>query len=310
MNRRSALRSLFAAGAGSLFAHSPEADDRQNFTLRSDVRLVLLDVSVKDSKGAAVSGLSKADFRVFENHRPQQITVFDHDDVPVTVGILVDQSRSMGPKRDEVITAAQIFIEESNRRDEMFVLHFNDRVLAGLPAGTSFSDNVQLLRTALDRGVPEGKTALNDAVMEGLRHLALGTRGKRALVLISDGGDNASRHSRREMLDAVERSIATIYTIGLFDQDDPDRDPGILRQLARISGGETYLPKNLTEVAPVCRRIAREIRTRYTIGYPAPPGDADLRHIRVMVSAAGRGNLVVRARSEYRYGEIEEQSRN
>src|SRR5262249_50433960 len=161
--------------------------------------------------------------------------------------------------RGDVITAAETFIEESNRQDEIFVLNFNDKVTPGLPGDKLFSDNLQQLRSALYRGIPEGKTALNDAVIAGLKQLELGRRDKKALILISDGGDNASEHGRREVHEMVERSIATIYTIGLFEADDPDRDPGILRQLAKISGGEAYFPERPSEMVPVCRSIAKDI---------------------------------------------------
>ena len=320
MNRRSAVRKLLATSAGTFFARLLAAssqddrgeDSRGIFTLRSEVRLVLLDVSVKDQRGSIVSGLSKENFSVLENGRPQPIAVFDHDDLPVTVGILVDESRSMTPKRSEVLTAAETFIEQSNRRDEIFVLSFNDSVVPGLPRNTLFSDNIQQLRSALHRGAPEGKTALNDAVVDGLRQLELGRQDKKTLVLISDGGDNASKHSRRDMLQMVERSIATIYTVGLFEPDSPDRDPSLLRQLAKISGGEVYFPDSPSEMVPVCRRIAKDIRTRYTIGYSPSAGNGkeSLRHIQVHASAPGHGRLVVRTRSSYRYDEFENRKRH
>jgi len=313
MNRRSAVLSLAVVGAGSFFSRfssgNPRGDspgqDQETHILRSEVRLVLLDVSVKDSSGSVVSGLSKENFSVLENGRPQHITVFGHDDVPVTVGILVDESRSMRPKHAEVIAAALAFIQESNPRDETFILHFNDDVKPGLPPGTLFSDDIRQLRSALFRGVPEGKTALNDAVVDGLKQLEMGKQDKRTLVLISDGGDNASKHHRREMIDAVERGIATIHTIGLFGPDDPDRDPAVLQQLARISGGESYFPADPSDMVPVCRRIAKDIRTRYTVGYVPPAGNHSLRQIRVHVSAPGTGGLTVRTRDRYHYDQVE-----
>src|SRR5262249_31216019 len=146
--------------------------------------------------------------------------------------------------------------------------HFNDTVKFGLPRRVDFSDNRQQLRTALFGEVPQGKTALYDAVNTGLRHLALGSREKKTLIVISDGGDNASHATRQDMLSKVEASLATIYTIGLFDEDAPDRDPHILQRLSKISGGEAYLPRNPNGMVPVCRRIAKDIRARYTIGYP------------------------------------------
>jgi Ca-activated chloride channel homolog len=316
MNRRSAIGNLVSSAglflarrlAGGTEAGGTE-EEPGNFVLHSEVRLVLLDVSVKNRQGGFVSGLGKENFSVFEDGRPQPITVFDHGDVPVTVGLLVDESRSMTPKRADVLTAAETFIEESNRQDEIFVLNFNDTVRPGLAPPTLFSDNFEELHAALHRGVPEGRTALNDAVVAGLNQLELGKRDKKTLIVISDGGDNASRHKRREMLDMVERSIATIYTIGLFDAEDPDRDPGILHQLAKISGGEAYLPASSAEMVPVCRRIAQDIRTRYTVGYLPRAGNGlkSVRHVHVRVTTPDHADLVARTRSSYRYEPEENQ---
>jgi len=307
MKRRCAALNLMVASAVSfpvpgLLSAGP-VTDQPEYTIRSDVRLVLLDVSVKDREGGFVSGLSVDNFNVSENGRPQRITAFAHDDTPVTAGVLVDESFSMTPKRADVLTAAQTFIEESNPHDEVFVLNFNDKVKRGLPDKVLFSDNVVQLRSALHRGIPEGKTALNDAIVAGLKQLELGRRDKKTLVVISDGGDNASEHKRGEMLDMVQRSVATIYTIGLYDAGDPDRDPGILRELAKISGGEAYFPENPSGMIPVCRRIAKDIRTRYTIGYIPPDenGPGPVRHIRVRVKTQDHRKLSVHARSSYDY---------
>jgi Ca-activated chloride channel homolog len=214
MNRRTTIRIYLAACAGSVFpplfaqgsVEELPPEGSGIYRLSSEVRLVLLDVSVKDSRGGFVTGLSKENFNIIENGRPQNITVFDRDDVPVTVGIVVDESLSMTRKRAEVLTAAKTLIEESNRQDEIVVLNFNDRVRPGLPGDIPFSDDIQQLRFALPRGVPEGKTALYDAVVAGLRQLALGRRDKKTLVVISDGGDNASKHKRRDTLEMVESS--------------------------------------------------------------------------------------------------------
>jgi VWFA-related protein len=305
MNRRTAIRNLMVAGAAS-FLERPlraiVADVEKDFVIRSDVRLVLLDVSVKDRDGGWVSGLSKDDFRVDENGTPQNITVFANNDIPVTVGILADNSRSMRPKRPDVVAAATVFIEESNPHDEIFVLNFNETVQRGLPKEVLFSDDMGQLRAAISSGVAEGRTALNDAIVAGLEQLQLGRRDKKTLVVLSDGGDNASRHSRAETLDQVERSLATIYTIGLFDFDDLDKDPGILRRLSKISGGQAYLPNGAKELTETCRGIAKDIRTRYTVGYsPAAANGGALRRIRVRVSAPGRPGLMTRTRLSYRY---------
>src|SRR5262249_55979741 len=153
-------------------------------------------------------GLTRDNFRIFENGRPQQISAFTGQDVPVTVGILVDESFSMTPKRAQAVTAAMTFIQESNPRDEVFVLHFNDSVKFGLQHNLRFSDNRQQLRNALFGVIPQGKTALYDAVEAGLDHLAMGRREKKTLVLISDGKDNASQATRADMLAKVESSLA------------------------------------------------------------------------------------------------------
>jgi len=308
-------RRIVIPGATLLFfglglrAGNPE-ESNAGFTIRSDVRLVLLDVSVKDRSGGLVSGLSKQDFTVVENGHPQPISVFANDDLPVTVGIVVDESASMRPKRVDVLTAALTFIQESNAHDEIFVLNFNDTVKRGLPDGMLFSDDVAQLKAALYRGVPQGRTALNDAVIAGLNQLERGRRDKKTLVVISDGGDNISEHTRKQMLATVEGSIATVYTIGIYDADDPDRNPGVLRELAKISGGEAYFPESLANLAPVCRRIAKDIRARYTIGY-IPPSDngGTLRHISVKVSAPGHEKLSAHTRTSYRYDEITNQKK-
>jgi Ca-activated chloride channel family protein len=308
MQRRAAIRNLMVASAALFLSRSIPAGrhqpDQKGFVIRSEVRLVLLDVSVQDRNGLFVEGLSKENFQVFENGVAQQITSFSSSDLPVTVGLLVDESRSMGPKRNEVLKASGLFISQSNPKDEMFVLNFNDNVKRGLPEDMLFSDDVTQLRTALSRAAPKGMTALNDAVVEGLTQVESGTRSKKALILISDGGDNASRHTRREMLSLVERSMATIYTIGLFDRGDPDRDVGLLKQLAHMSGGEAYFPEAPSDMEAICTGIAKEIRTRYTIGFnPAANNGGPLRHLRVTVSAPGHSKLSARTRTTYRYDE-------
>lgn len=300
MNRRSAVRQLLLAGAGSFWTRAA-SDENPNYTIRSEVRLVLLDVSVKNARGGFVSGLSAGNFRVFDNGRPQPITVFDRGDEPVTVGILLDESFSMAPRQTAVVRAALTLIEQSNLRDQVFVLHFNENVRRGLPDSVLFSDNLDQLRVALGRGVPQGRTALYDAVIAGLEQLELGRAGKKTLVVITDGEDTASRYKRSDMLHFVEKSLATIYTVGLSDPDNPGRNSGVLEQLARISGGEAFFPSDLSRLEATCRGIAREIRARYTLGY-VPPVETErhsLRRIRVDVIAPGRDRLVAHTRTAY-----------
>lgn len=299
MNRRSAIRQLLFTGAGS-FCLRAAPDDNPPYTIRSDVRLVLLDVSVKNARGGFVTGLTAENFRVFDNGSPQPITVFDSGNEPVTAGILLDESSSMAPMRAGVVTAALALIEQSNPRDQVFILHFNENVQRGLPDSVLFSDKIDELRVALNRALPQGRTALYDAVVRGLEQLELGQTGRKTLVLISDGGDTASGYNRRDMVQLVEKSLATIYTIGLIDPDEAAPDPGLLKQLARISGGETFFPSNLPHLQAACRAIAHEIRTRYTLGFvpPVVAGGHSLRTIRVEVIPS-REKLAAHTRASY-----------
>ena len=299
MNRRMLIRSLLSAGAAA--AIPPSLLSADNFVIRSDVRLVLLDVSVRDRDGGFITGLAQDHFHVYENNVPQKISVFASNELPVTLGVLVDQSRSMTPKQAEVIAAAGALIDQSNPQDEMFVLHFNDFVDRGLRGPELFSGNREILRAALRRGTPQGRTALYDAVAEGLTTLGQGRRDKKALVLISDGGDNASTHGRSDVIGKLERSLATVYAVGIFSPDDPDNHPGLLRQLARISGGEAYFPAALEDLDEICRGIAKDIRTRYTVGYVPPASGSAVRRIKVQLTVPGRSGLRVRSRTVYRY---------
>jgi Ca-activated chloride channel homolog len=275
----------------------------KEFVISTTTRLVLLDVSVKDSSGGFAAGLTRDDFKVYEDGKLQQITQFADQDIPVSVGLVIDNSGSMRPKRPEVVTAALAFIGASNPQDEVFVVNFNETVHHGLPDEVLFSDNVKQLRTALWKGEAEGRTALYDALDYSLRHLDMGRRDKKTLIVISDGGDNISKHTFKDVMTGVLSSQATIYTIGIFDDDDPDRNPGVLKQLAQVSGGTAYFPNKLEEIVPVCKQIAKEIRTRYTIGYvPAVEGKPN-RRIKVEVAAAGRGKLVARTRTNYLFTE-------
>jgi VWFA-related protein len=231
----------------------------------------------------------------------QKITEFASADIPVAVGLVFDDSGSMRTKRPDVITAGLIFVGASNPQDQIFVVNFNDKVRSGLPESVPFTDNVKLLRTALSRDSADGQTALYDAVAFALKHLESGRREKKTLMVVSDGGDNVSTHSLKELMELVQQSRATIYTVGIFEPDDPDRNPQVLEHIARVSGGESFLPKGLDEVVPICRQIAKDIRNRYTIGYIPDHGSSKsaLRKIRVVAAAADHEKLVVRTRTSY-----------
>jgi VWFA-related protein len=272
------------------------------FTVSVDVDLVIFNVTVLDKKGHLVPGLDQSSFRVYEDGKGQEVTLFHPEDIPATVGLLIDNSGSMSNKIGEVIHAASEFIQDSNPLDELFLVNFNDRVSMGLPYGTPFTSNVSDIDAALHTIHANGRTALYDAVAFALRHLERGTLQKKALVVLSDGGDNASHITLKDLIPVSEKSSATIYTIGIYDDNDPDKNPKVLRELAKISGGEAYLPRSVFQLAEVWRSIAGGIRSQYTIGYVSTnqAHDGTFRNVRIAVVDKKGKPLVSRTRSGYR----------
>lgn len=271
------------------------------FKITTEVDLVLLDVSVKDPKGGYVVDLTKDNFHVYENGALQKITEFVASDIPVAVGLVMDNSGSMQRKRASLIDAGLAFIGASNPQDQIFVINFDDQVQLGLPKSVPFTDNINLLRSALSKDMPQGRTALYDAVAVALKHLETGQRGKKALVVVSDGGDNFSRRKFQDVMQLIQESPATVYTVGIYDRDDPDRNPRVLKRIAGVSGGECFLPGEFQTVIPIFKQIALDIRRRYTIGYTPlhTSKQAALRKIHVVVSAPGHQTLSVRTRTSY-----------
>jgi len=290
------------AMAQSVKAPDKPADQPKEFQITSHSDLVLLDVSVKDPSGGFVTGLTKDQFKIFDNGKEQPIQTFEAGDIPVTVGLIVDNSGSMRSKKPEVVTAALTFVTESNPKDEMFVVNFNDTAKLGLPASTAFTDSGEVLRAALLSNRVEGRTALNDALKLGLTQLGKGMQAKKTLVLISDGGDNASELTSNDLFHLAAQSTATIYSVGIYDSDDRDKNPGFLRKISALTGGECFIPDKLTDLVGVCRKIAKDIRNRYSIGFVpiATQRAGEVRKIRVVATAPDRGKLIVRTRTHYR----------
>jgi Ca-activated chloride channel family protein len=270
------------------------------YTISDNVNLVLLDASVKDPRGGYVTGLPKDAFRVAEDGRPRQITTFANVDAPLTLGLVVDNSGSMRLKRPEVILAGLAFAKESNPQDEFFVVNFNDSVVHGLPPSTPFTDDLQTLRTALYYGKAAGKTALYDAIAAALKDLQKGHHDKRTLIVVSDGGDNASKISQRELMALIESSRATIYTVGMVDQGDADFNPRLLRKVAAVSGGQYFQPRTPDEVIPLFKKISKDIRSRYTIGYVPDEKNTKrrIRSVKITAQSGGR-KLIVKSRTSY-----------
>jgi VWFA-related protein len=280
---------------------SPAAQSGDPFRISVNVDLVVLHPAVRDAEGRFVSNLGQGDFEVYEDGVRQTIKLFQHEDVPVTVGLVIDHSGSMGPKLPEVIEAARTFVQASSSDDQMFVVNFNEKVTLGLPAGHPFSSLAGELERAISSAPTQGMTALYDAIAAAQLQLQAGDRDKKVLIVISDGGDNASRNRLSEVLKSAERSSALAYTIGIFDADNPDRNPDALRRLARATGGDAFFPAKLDEVVAICGGIARDIRQQYTIGYVSNRSERPgaYRSIRVVAHRAGKSKLQVRTRSGY-----------
>jgi VWFA-related protein len=246
-------------------------------------------------------GLQREDFTVFEDGKPQPILLFRHEDTPVTVGLVIDHSSSLREKLPDVTAAAEAFVKSSNPNDRMFVVNFNETAFLGLPIATRFSDSAEQLGKAIWGAPAGGRTALYDAIALALKRLGESTDDKKVLIVISDGGDNASKATLASVLHKTELSNATIYAIGIFESDDPDKNPGVLRRLAKESGGEAYFPGQLSETVEICQRIAREIRDQYTIGYSSTNARReDVYHkVRLAAHEKDDGKLLVRTRAGY-----------
>jgi Ca-activated chloride channel homolog len=290
------LIALWPAIAALFALQEPSA---QRFTSRSD--LVVLPVAVVDRKSGFVPDLPRDAFTVYDNGKPQSITFFENAARPVTVGLLIDSSISMLRRRDAVVAAGITFAASCRPEDELFTINFNERVWPGLPDGTNFTSDPGQIETALRRSGARGQTALFDALGAGLKHLALGRHQQKVLIVVSDGGDNASRTTSADVVDAAMRMNAVIYTVSIDDDYQSEANPDLLRKLAASTGGEAFFVRRISDVGPTLERIARDIRHAYVIGYvPSETArDGEVHSIRVEVKSPDRRKLTVRSRSGY-----------
>jgi VWFA-related protein len=297
-----AILIAFSGAAWSQVVSTPSQNhSSDDYTLKVDANLVILSATVVDRHNALVSGLNKEDFQVYEDHVLQQIKDFSHEDLPVTVGLVIDNSGSMASKRSDVIAAALSFARSSNSRDQMFVVNFNEHVSYGLPTGIPFTDRPDQLQLGLSNINAIGETALYDAIATALDHLRQGSCDKKVLILISDGGDNASKHNLAQVIEMARHSGAIIYAIGIFDEQDGDQNPSVLKRFAKETGGEAFFPQSSKELSLICEGIAHDIRNQYTLAYVPKilKQDGGYRVIDVKVSSTGRGRLSARTRAGY-----------
>ena len=292
---------LFAAW-GTLAVSTPQQVDRRP-TISVETDLVMLPVTVVDQHGVFVPGLTREQFTVYDNGERQAIEFFTSEETPATVGLVIDSSGSMRRHRDQVTAAGTAFAGLSHPLDELFTVNFNDTVWLGLPASAAFAADIDQLHAALARAPAQGMTALYDAVLGALDHLRLGSQDRKVLIVVSDGGDNASVQTFDTVLAQAQLAGAVIYAVILADSDDHDAKPYVLKKFAHATGGEAFTPTRAEDVMTAFTQIAREIRSGYTIGFsPVDAPDDGFRSVRVVADAGNRRQLLVRTRAGYYAG--------
>jgi VWFA-related protein len=282
---------------GLLLLHAAPLDPAQT-TIRTNVNLVQLSVRVTGSDGKNVVGLPREAFRLLIDKKDHPITVFNGEDAPVTAGIVIDNSGSMAPKREVVSAAAVAFARASNTSDQMFVVHFNQHARLGLPGCIPFTGSIPELEKAISTTTLGGSTALYDAILLAQSHFQRGAYGRKILLVITDGGDNSSDATLSQTLDAVAKAGIVIYSIGIFDENDRDRNPEVLAQLAAVTGGESFLPAAVSETTKICEQIAADVRRQYTLGF-AGAEDGQFHKIEVLASDSEHGVMQVHTQPDY-----------
>ncbi len=258
-----------------------------------------LHVSVIDKNGKLITNLPQSAFKVFENNVEQPLKIFNREDVPVSMGIIIDNSGSMREKRPKVAAAALELIKESNPQDEVFIVDFNDVAYLDAP----FTNNIKKLEQVLDKIDTRGGTAMRDAISMSIDYAKTeGKKSKKVLLVITDGNDNTSNETLEQLVRKARQSEVLIYCIGLLNDEEPREARAAkraLNELAAASGGLAYYPKSLSEVESITPQIAHEIRNQYILAYtPLNTAlDGSFRAIKVTVKAPG--NPTVRTRNGY-----------
>jgi len=281
----------------------PGQSNSQGGSIKVDVNLVILHTTVLDDRGKFVDGLKEENFRVFEDKGEQKLAVFKREDVPVSMGLVIDNSGSMRDKRPRVNEAAVTLVQSSNPQDEAFVVNFNDDYYLDLDK--DFTSSVAELREALERIDARGSTALYDAIIGSMDHLKKGRKDKKVLLVVTDGEDNVSRNTLEKTLREIQKANVVIYTIGLFSDDDKKnrkKATRALKDISAASGGISYFPENVSDVHSICEQVARDIRNQYTLGYypTNTKKDGTFRTVAVdIVPPRGKGKLIARTRNGY-----------
>ncbi|MBZ5586851.1 MAG: VWA domain-containing protein [Acidobacteriia bacterium] len=250
-------------------------------SVRVDANLVLVPVTVCDAMNRPVTGLDRNDFRVFDDNIEQTVTAFSAEDEPVAVGLVFDVSGSMGPKIRLSRMAAAAFFGTANPEDEFFLVEFNEKPKLTVP----LTRDTQEILSRLAFSQPKGRTALLDAIMLALHELKRSSKGRKALLIISDGGDNSSRYTQRELKEAVRESDVLVYAIGVYGgavSAEEVAGPGLLTSIAEESGGR-HVPGDASEMPDIAAKIGVEMRNRYLLGYSPTDPQRDGRYHPVQV---------------------------
>ena len=286
------LRCVILSTLASLVLYGQEA------TFRSDTRLVVLNVSVFDQDGKIVRDLPKSAFTAYENGEKQILTVFRQEDVPISLGLIVDTSASMIDKRDRVASAALSMVKASNPQDEVFIINFNESAVLA----KEFTSDIKDLEKALRNLDPKGETAMRDALRLGIEHLRQHAhRDKEVLLVVTDGEDNSSVETQAYLVQVAQQNDVIIYAVGLLGAEEPEsaaRARKQLNELTQETGGRSWFPNDVAEIANITPGIAHEIRNQYILAYTPTnlAADGSFRKIRVDVDVPG---VLVRTRAGY-----------
>lgn len=273
-------------------------------TFKAETRLVVLHATVMDKDHRIITDLKREHFKVFEDNVEQRIKDFKREDIPVSVGILIDNSGSMRDKRQRVNAASLTFVRASNPRDEVFIVNFNDEAFLD----KDFTSNVEELKEALEKIDSRGGTAYYDAIQMSLDHVReRGRMPKKALMVVTDGEDNASRMTLESLIKLAQDSEAVVYTVGLMGGENNRSAKRAKKAMAAISeatGGAAFFPEDMSEIEAIATRIAHDIRNQYVITYTPTNADQSnrFRSVKVQASSPGRGKLFVRTRTGYYSG--------
>ena len=298
------LAALLLLLSTQVMAQRQDRTVKGDYTLKVDVDLRLLHVTVFDRKEQLVKGLKQPHFEVYEDKIQQEISLFKVEDIPVSLGLVIDNSGSMKTKRNRVNQAAITFAKTSNPEDEIFLINFNDQVYLDQDFTRSLDD----LTDALDHIDARGGTALYDAIYLSLEHILEGQEEKKAILVITDGQDRDSRYRFDSVLELARESYASIYLIGLFDKKSERsrrqrKAARLLKELSEETGGKHFFPESVDEVHAICTEVAHEIRNQYTLGYKPTnlSRDGTWRDVtvRVMGSPTGKRKWIARTKRGY-----------